>query len=221
MKNARAVAAGVEAELHVGYAPSLTASFLPQALRAFHDVMPKVRVRLHDCSTAEMLAGLREAKLELAFTVRVGPGLLRRFQFAELRRDPICLAAALNHRLARKRTVTLQEAALEPLITYSRKDYPDAHQFVTNLFARMKSKPAIAEEHDSVSSLIAAVEAGNGVAVATRSLECISGLRLKLIPISPAPEPLIIGAAWIGQKLSPSAEQFLDCAKQLDSKMNR
>src|SRR5438552_535441 len=32
VKNARAVAAGVEEELHVGYAPSLTASFLPQAL---------------------------------------------------------------------------------------------------------------------------------------------------------------------------------------------
>src|SRR5262249_30852852 len=50
VKNARAVSAG-SGELNVGYAPSLTALFLPQALRAFQSAMPKVRVKLHDCST--------------------------------------------------------------------------------------------------------------------------------------------------------------------------
>src|SRR5437870_1381255 len=68
VKNAQAVAGG-SGELHIGYAPSLTARFLPQTLRAFQIVAPKVRVKLHDCSTVEMLAGLREGKLQLAFTV--------------------------------------------------------------------------------------------------------------------------------------------------------
>jgi DNA-binding transcriptional LysR family regulator len=39
VKNARAVSVG-SGELHVGYAPSLTARFLPQALRAFQAAMP-------------------------------------------------------------------------------------------------------------------------------------------------------------------------------------
>jgi hypothetical protein len=51
------------------------------------------------------------------------------------------------------------------------------------------------------------------VAVVARSLECTSGPRLKLIPLSPAPEPIVVGAAWI-QKLTPAAEQFLNCARQ-------
>jgi DNA-binding transcriptional LysR family regulator len=79
--------------------------------------------------------------------------------------------------------VKLAEIAREPLITYSRKDYPDAHENLAAMFAAIKSKPRIAEEHDSVSSLIAAVEAGNGVAIAVQSLACTAGPRLKLIPL--------------------------------------
>src|SRR5215471_11845588 len=45
---ARAVAAGGQSEIHVGYAPSLTARILPPTLRAFQAEFPKVRVKLHD-----------------------------------------------------------------------------------------------------------------------------------------------------------------------------
>src|SRR2546425_5896285 len=70
VKAARAVATG-SSELHIGYAPSLTARILPATLRAFQAELPKVRVRLHDLSTEEMLTGLREGKLQMAFVVRL------------------------------------------------------------------------------------------------------------------------------------------------------
>jgi DNA-binding transcriptional LysR family regulator len=82
------------------------------------------------------------------------------------------------------------------------------------MFAGIKSKPHIAEEHDSVSSLIAAVESGAGVAVAAQSLICTAGPRLKLIPFSPTPEPVVIGAAWTKGGLTVEAERFLKCAKE-------
>jgi len=213
VKAARAIATGARGELHVGYAPSLTARFLPQALRAFQAQSPGVRVRLHDFSTEEMLAGLREGTLQMAFVVRL-PAMLRGLRFEELARDSFYLAVAPKHPLAERRTVKLAEIAREPLITYSRKDYPDAHENLAAMFAAIKSKPRIAEEHDSVSSLIAAVEAGNGVAIAPQSLACTAGPRLKLIPFSPAPPPLVVGAAWSKNGLTPAAERFLKCARE-------
>src|SRR2546426_10025297 len=57
VKAARAIATGGSGEIHVGYAPSLTARMLPQTLRAFQSELPNVRVRLHDFSPEEMLAG--------------------------------------------------------------------------------------------------------------------------------------------------------------------
>jgi DNA-binding transcriptional LysR family regulator len=211
VKTARAIATGGSGELHVGYAPSLTARMLPATLRAFQTELPQVRVRLHDLSTEEMLAGLREGTLQIAFIVRLSPAMLRGLHFEELMRDALCLAVAPNHALARRRTVTLAEAARQPLIAYSRKDYPEAHELLATLFAGLQRKVRIVEEHDSVSSLIAGVEAGTGVAVATLSLTCTAGPRLRLIPFSPAPEPLVVGAAWI--HATPAAQRFLQCAQ--------
>src|SRR5207247_2918245 len=119
VKAARVSALGETNEIHVGYAPSLTARILPQTLRAFHAELPNVRVRLHDLSTEEMLAGLREGKLQIAFVVRLTPALLRGLRFEELARDSICLAVAPKHPLAGRRTVPLAEVAREPLVTYS------------------------------------------------------------------------------------------------------
>src|SRR5207249_2754736 len=127
VKAARAMATGAAGELHVGYAPSLTARILPATLRAFQAELPGMRVRLHDFSTEEMLAGLREGKLQIAFVVRMAPAMLRGLQFEELLQDPMCLAVAPKHRLASRRSVTLEEVVKEPLISYSRKDYPDAY----------------------------------------------------------------------------------------------
>lgn len=214
---ARSVASGGRGELHVGYAPSLTSRILPQALRAFQSELPRVRVALHDLSTEEMLAGLRESKLQIALLVRPAHAVLRGIRFEELARDARRLAVSPKHPFAARRSVNVAEAAREPLIAFSRKDYPEYHESLASLFAATKVKARIVEEHDSVTSLIAAVEAGNGVAVVAESLACIAGPRLKLMPLSPAPEPLIIGAAWPKAGLSPAAERFLNCAKATTS----
>ncbi len=211
IKTARAIASGDRGELHLGYAPSLTARILPPALRLFQAEKPGVRVVWHDQSTEGMLAGLRKNEIHLAFLVRPMPAMLRGLHFQEIARDPVCLAMAPDHPLAQKRSITSEEAARQPLIVYSRKEYPEYHELLKRVFVAEKDKLRITEEHDSVTSLISAIEAGNGVALAPESISCISGPRLKLIPFSPPPEALIVGAAWSG--LSAAAKHFLNCAK--------
>jgi DNA-binding transcriptional LysR family regulator len=215
VKTARAIATGEQGELHVGYAPSPTSRILPPALRAFQAQLPNVRVKLHDFSTEEMIGGLREGKLHIAFLVRPITSMLRGVNFEQIMLDPICLAVALKHPLARRRTVTLAEVVHEPLVIYSRVEYPEAHEELAQMFAHLKNKPHITEEHDGVASLIAGVESGAGVALVPESIACIAGPRLKLVRVSPAPPPLIIGAAWSKDGLSPAAERFLKCAKEV------
>jgi len=215
VKTARAIATGAVGELHVGYAGSPTVRLLPPTLRAFQADSPQVRVRLHDLSTEEMLAGLRDGKLQMALLVCPTPSLLRGMRFAELTTLPICLAVAPKNPLARARSVPLAEVAKQPLIGFSRSDYPDYHELLDNIFRPAKLKIRIAEEHDSVGSLIAAVEAGAGAAVVTESLACVTGARLKFLRISPEPKPLILGAAWVKEGLTPAAQRFLECAKHV------
>ncbi|HMP84564.1 MAG TPA: LysR substrate-binding domain-containing protein, partial [Verrucomicrobiota bacterium] len=169
VKAARTIATG-GGELHVGYAPSLTARLLPQTLRAFQAAQPLVRVRLHDLSTEEMLSGLREGKLQVAFLARPVASALRGLRFVELLQDLVRIAVAPKHPLARQRNVTVDQAAREPMVAYSRKEYPEAHELLEAVFASTNRRLRIVEEHDSVSSLIAAVEAGVGLSVVGQSL---------------------------------------------------
>ena len=208
---AKAVAVGERGELHLGYAPTLTARMLPPALRAFQAAMPNVRVMLHDLSTEEMLVGLREGKLQLALLARPSKAALRGLRFEALGEDPLRLAVAPKHPFARRRSVSLTEAAHEPFIAYRRAEYPDYHVMLDATFETTKAKPRIAEEHDGVSSLISAVEAGQGVALVTESLGCLAGRRLKLMQLTPAPAPLVIGVSSTKARLTPAAQVFLRC----------
>jgi len=213
VKAARTVAMGGE-ELHVGYAMSPTVRILPQALRAFQSEMPHVRVKLHDLTTEEMLSGLRDGKIQIAFMVYSHLAMMRGLHFEELARLPICLAVAPKHPLAARKTIKLAELSQHPLVAFSRVEYPDYHELLAGWFSAAKVKPRIAEEYDSVSSLIAAVEAGDGVALVTESMACVAGPRLKLLRISPSPTPLAIAAVWPENGIFPAAKQFLDCARK-------
>jgi DNA-binding transcriptional LysR family regulator len=213
----RTIAAGRRGELHVGYAPSPTARILPPTLRAFQARMPDVRVRLHDLSTEEMLVGVRDAKLQVALVVRPNRRMLRGLHFEELARDSMCLAVPPGHRLARVRMVSLPQVAREPLVVFSREGYPEYHEYLETLFGPAKAQPRIVEEHESSTSLIAAIESGAGVAVMPESFACSAGPRLKLIPLAPPAAPLVIGLVWSKGSLPPMAEQFVESAKEAAS----
>lgn len=209
---ARAIAQGTAGKLQVGYAPSLTVEILPKALRNFQLTAHGVRVVLHDLSTEGMLTGLREKRLDLALMVRPAHRLPGDLKFHELAQYPMCVAVAPGHPFARQDTVKLAQVSQQPLIAYSREDYPDYHASLPRIFAAPLRPPPIAEEHDSVTSLIAAVEAGRGVALAPSALACLAGERLKLIPLSPAPAPLIVGAVCLREGTSAQAAKFIAAA---------
>jgi DNA-binding transcriptional LysR family regulator len=213
VEKARTAAAGVAGQINIGYAPSLTVKILPPALRNFQERFPNVRAVLHDLSTEEMLAQLGEDKLQVALTVQPPAKALRGFQFEELARYPVRLAVAPGHSLAKSKSVSMQQIVDEPLIAYSRNHYPEYHVMVEKLFAAIGRKPRMSGEHDSVTSLIAAIESGHGSALVPECLTCMVGTRLRLIPLVPAPPPITVGAVWRAGAEGGLPRQFIAAAK--------
>lgn len=209
VKAARAVASGQSEELNVGYAPMPTVRFLPPALRAFRKQFAGVRVKLHDLSPEEMLAGLHEGRLQLAFSVRPTRAMLRGLHFEEFGRDHMRLAVGRNHPLAKLRSVSVKQLETQSLVAYGRREYPEYHAYLATLFAGAKTPPPIVEEHDDGVALVTALETGSSVAILPQSLEFTTGSRIKLIPIVPSPPPLVVGVAWVLSRITPTAEQFL------------
>jgi len=209
----RAVADGSRGALHVGYAPSLTVELLPQALRRFQETAPGVKVVLHDMSTGAMLTGLLENRLQVALLIRPSARARRGLVFEELRRYRVCVAISPAHPLAVSRKVSLSRLTTERLIGYSRAEYPEYHEWLVELFKPWGRMPGVAEEYDSVTSLIAALEAGRGVAIVPECLACLAGPRLKLRPLADRIEPFVVGLARCAGKPSDLVQRFAAAAQ--------
>jgi LysR family transcriptional regulator, benzoate and cis,cis-muconate-responsive activator of ben and cat genes len=218
VKKARAAIGDARGEIHVGYAPSLTVQILPLTLRAFQEKFPKVRVALHDLSTEEMLDQLRNGKLQVALTVRLGRNAMRGLDSVELARYPMRVAVAHKNPLSKLKSVSLAQVADEPLIAYQRADYPEYHAMLDKLFATVGRKPRIAEEHDGVSGIVLAVESGGGFALMPSCVQCLVGPRLKLLPVSSAVPEVPVAAIWKKDALSGPAKEFIAAAKLAPAK---
>ena len=99
----------------------------------------------------------------------------------------------------------------EPLIGFRREDYPGYLDFVEKMFAPAGRTPRVAEEHDGISSVLAAVEAGRGIAIVSETVACIAGPRVKLIPVAGVP-PLAVVAVWKKGATTPWVGKFVAAA---------
>jgi DNA-binding transcriptional LysR family regulator len=185
--------AGRGVRLRVGYAPSLAAGILSAAVENFTQTHPNARVELFDLSTAEMLAGLENDGLDVALSVgqrRETRGL----KWTPLVRAPWRLAVNRNHRLAQRSRVTPAEVAGERLLVFCQHDYPEYWDMINGWLRDHRQRARIADEYDGVESLMAAVEAGLGVALVTTRTAHRVPERVRLKELSAAPEPLCIAA---------------------------
>jgi len=218
VKKARAIASEEPTELHIGYSPTPFAEVLPKILRAFQRAMPNVHVRLHDWNNKTILDGVRDGRLQLGLIVPpTKASSLHDLRYEELFHERVCVAVAPQHPFARRRAIPLTEVAAEPLVGLTREDYPNYYDLLSITFSKVKQKPCVIEEHDSMFGIMSAVEAGTGVAVVV-DFGYSFGNRVKFLHLTPEPKPISVGIAGPKGQFSPAAEKFWQCAKEAASK---
>jgi len=192
----RAAAANCQGHVRVGYAPSLTAKFLPAALRLFEKTSPGVRVSLHDLSSEECGQRLASGKLDLALSIEPPDAAKRGLVFAPVSSQPVVCAVATTHPLARRRSVSLADLRDEDFVIYAEEDYPEYIVALRRMCAAAGFKPKIAGEYDGATGLITGVESGRGIALVATTLQCLAATRLAFVKISPEVATISLGALY-------------------------
>ncbi len=191
----RAVDAGLERMrlengsrfLRVGYAPSLTGEILERAMECFTQRHPAVRIELLDCSSEEMMEGIRSGRLDLILGVVQETDEVR---WRVIREVPVGLVMPAKHRLAAKKVVRAKDLDGEKLLLLSRLDYPEYWEGVRGYFAAQGVNAKVAGEFDGLESLMTGLRAGLGVALI--SADAAEAGRGKLVgrKLRPAPAPV-------------------------------
>lgn len=216
VERVRALARGQYGELHIGYAPSPTVEILPPALAAFQKAFPHVNVLLHDASRRESVEGLRSGAFQLVVMPEAMNLQSEGIEFEPLRTYPLCVAFAPTHPFNRLKSIPLEKVAAQPLVGFSRRDYPDYALFIDRIFRPSAVKPCIAVECDSASSLITAVESGRGIALAIPALKIVSGKRLVFRPLVGSNELIPVGIARAKNgDITPAGEKFCEILRKV------
>jgi LysR family transcriptional regulator, benzoate and cis,cis-muconate-responsive activator of ben and cat genes len=212
----RAIAGKTETELHIGDWPLATARVMPALLRAYQQAIPNVKVKVHDWPVEKNIAGVRDGRLQLAIIIPpLKANALEELRFEELLTGRVCLAVSCDHPLARRQSVSLADAAREPFIGLTRDEYPRYLEYLNAIFAHVNDKPRLVEEQDGWSGVFSAVSAGTGVALTSDAFSYAFNDRIKLLRLTPEPKRIAIGIITRKGRLTPAAEKFCQCAKDV------
>ena len=216
VKKIRSLRTVDKSELQVGYSPSPTAAFLHRVLHAYEKTAPHVKVRLHDLSSDEMFARIRTRRLHVALMVEHSASTMNGLGFERLKTYRAGAVVAPDHRFAQHRSLSIAEILGEPLVVFSGAEYSDYHRWLAGVLGTDLRSLNIAQECDGQSSLIAAVEAGAGIAISGEAIMSVVASRLVFVPLQAARKRMNVGALYKRSVLAatPALRDFLDVSKR-------
>jgi DNA-binding transcriptional LysR family regulator len=206
----KALEAGDAGRLRVGTFQSVGARVLPTLLRRFSDSHPDVEVLLRESSDeSELLEMVERGELDLTFwTLPSAPGP---YESVELLRDPYVLVVPAGSPLAAlKRTPTLKEIVLQPLVGFN---HCAAMDEVESRLAATGRAPNVVFRSDNNGTVQGLVGAGVGVTVAPLLTVDEDDPSVEVIDLQGRIDPRVIGLVWHADRhKSPAADAFVDSA---------
>ena len=104
------------------------------------------------------------------------------------------------------------EVATSKLVVYRAKEFPEYHGWVSKVLGVSKSRLVISEDCSDVMSLMAAVQAGRGVAVVGDFITPLIGDRVRFVPFVSGAHFLEVGLLCRKSGRGEDIEKFIAAA---------
>jgi DNA-binding transcriptional LysR family regulator len=206
----RALEAGDAGRLRVGTFQSVGTRILPTLLRRFSDSHPQVEVLLRESlHERELIEMVERGELDLTFwALPVEPGP---YESVELLTDPYVLVVPAGSPLAAlKRTPTLKEIALQPLISFN--SCASTAEMEANLASTGRPLNVVFRS-DNNGTVQGLVGAGVGISVAPRLTVDEDDPSIAVIDLQGRVSPRVIALVWHRDRhRSAAAEAFVESA---------
>jgi DNA-binding transcriptional LysR family regulator len=213
VKKVHAMVRGEYSELHIGY--RIYMETLPRALAAFQKARPGVKVLLHELPFDELMAGLRDAALELAVVLRPTRERVAGIEFESLHTYPMYVVLNAEHPLARLESIPVKKLTAEPIVGLHIDGY---RNYLDRIFVCTGLKPRMAMECDTFGSALIEVEAGRGITFCAPICKLADGKRVLYRRLTGTTEALSarIARAKKGH-VTPAGEEFCDILRKVSN----
>src|SRR5215510_457117 len=213
---ARRTARGETGRIAVGFTTS--APFHPlvaRAIREFRARRPDVSFVLAEESSADMVSGLRDGRLDVAF-IRSGLVDPEGVPVHELLHEDMAAAFPARHPLSRRPRLTLKDLADETFILYRRPDGRGLYDVIIAACSEAGFSPHVGQEAPRIVSTLNLVAAGLGITIVPASLSRLPLEGVTYRPLRGRP-PLKVPLSLASRRDERSAATlgFIDLVRKL------
>ncbi|MEZ5701424.1 MAG: LysR family transcriptional regulator [Burkholderiaceae bacterium] len=193
-REARDVGQGLAGQLQIGFAGTVLYRGLPQMLRDFSAANPRLRLVLHELSSAEQLADLVHDRLDIGFvhTTRVPAG----FSQILVSSQPFVACLPASHVLAGGAALALAQLAGEPFAIVTRAVSPDYHDRIVAACTDAGFEPAWAFELRHWLSVVSVIAQGLGVGLVPAALQQAGLPGVVFVPLKQTLAPYDTHCLW-------------------------
>lgn len=215
-QNSRADKDMVSGTISVGCFESAAPLYMPKLVAGFTKIYPEITIQLYDGEQHELMHGLHRGRFDLAFLYDLELGNTIHKEVLNAPHKPYALLPE-RHRLANRKSVTLQELSREPMILL---DAVPSKNYFINIFKEKGFNPEVAYSSPSIEMVRCMVAQGLGFSVlVTRPCSDITydGERLVQMDIDDEMPASTLIMAWL-QNNEPTrpAQLFMDYCRNAE-----
>ncbi|TAM01566.1 MAG: LysR family transcriptional regulator [Paraburkholderia sp.] len=204
----REVAAGQSGVLHVGAITSAMLETVPPLLDALRQAHPNLTVFVNEIDSVDAIPALEAGELDLAF-VRIDGEVGSGIAAMPLANDRLAVALPRDHPLAALPRVRLQSLTGEQLVMSSRQVSPVYFDTLVSVCRANGLTPRVTHEVRSVTSQIAYVGCGQGVALVPSSMRKLAPENVVVRPLKEKIEVVTAALLWNTQRHHPLVDEVI------------
>ncbi|QIL74050.1 LysR family transcriptional regulator (plasmid) [Diaphorobacter sp. HDW4B] len=205
----REIAAGQTGVLHIGAITSAMLDTVPPLLKHLKKAYPQLTVFVREIDSVDAISGLESGELDLAFA-RLDAEAGDATATLPLTEDRLAVALPTGHPLASLSRIRLKSLASEQLVMSARQVSPMYFDMLTSVCRAHGLAPRILHEVRSVTSQIAYVSCGQGVALVPNSMKKLTPGNVVLRPLHEKIMVVTAAAAWSTNRHHPMVEHAVE-----------
>lgn len=218
-RTAREIVSGQTGILNVGAITSAMTDVIPKWMAHLRHSNPDLTVSIHEIDSVEAVPGLRDGLLDMAFyrlDGAPGDGL----EGFPVTYDKLCVAMPLDHPNSNAGQVPLSSISNSPLVMSSRKVSPVYFDSIVSACRRYGLNPRILHEVRSISSQLAYVSCGQGLALVPGSMRRLVPENVRIVPLAEDVSIVTTAVAWPTNRHAPLTDQAVDVLRKLTPELS-
>lgn len=169
-----------ERKIHLGYPYNLGTHFIPKVISDFLNKVEhkNINFSFDQGSSKDLIDGIKQNKFDLIFCsyAENDPNI----DFIPIAQEEFVLIVSKNHPLANVKSITLEEIAAYPLITFNKNS--GLRPSITNILKDANISPKIIYEEALVTAVAGLVEINSGIAI-TPKIPALKDFNIKILKI--------------------------------------